>query len=237
MRAILLAAGRGRRLGQDLPKCLIEVGGKSLLARHLDAMSRAGITSLTVVVGYQRDVLEAELSKLPRPFPVDVIFNEHYETGSIESLHRAAHLLPEGAVVMDADVLYPVELLRRLVASEHEDCLLLDGRSKETGEERMMLGVRDGLVRTIARRVGPSWDLAGESVGFAKYGPHAGEVMKGVLAHEVGRGRVNQEYEAALDITLKERPFGFERVDGLAWTEIDFPEDVEKATALLQDLD
>lgn len=237
MRAILLAAGRGRRLNQDAPKCLVSVGGRTLLDRHVECMQDAGVTALTIVVGYRREMLEAALEPLRKragqALPIEVIFNENFETGSIESLHRAGARLAQGAIVMDADVFYPAELLGRLVASDHDNCVLLDGRSEETGEE-MMLGVKAGRVRTIARRVGPDWDVAGESVGFAKYGPDAGRVMQRVLDREVSEGRVNQEYEAALDITLKEVSFGFERVDDFPWTEIDFPEDVEKAQRLIE---
>ena len=90
---------------------------------------------------------------------------------------------------MDADVLYPAELLRRLVGSAHENCVLLDASSKETGEE-MMLGTRGGRVCTIARRVGSEWELAGESVGFAKVGREGGRVMKRILAEEIGMSEV-----------------------------------------------
>ncbi|MFT3774889.1 MAG: hypothetical protein QM820_56800 [Minicystis sp.] len=133
---------------------------------------------------------------------------------------------------MDADVLYPAALLRRLVTSAHENCVLLDGRSEETGEE-MMVGVREGRARSIARRVGPDWEFVGESVGFAKVGPEGGRVMKRLLDEEVSAGRLDQEYEAAMLRAFGEVPFGYERVDEFAWTEIDFEEDVVKARKLV----
>ena len=57
MHAIILAAGRGSRLGPDnpdgLPKCLLEFGGQSLIARHLDLLYRFGIRSMDLVLGYK----------------------------------------------------------------------------------------------------------------------------------------------------------------------------------------
>jgi choline kinase len=129
---------------------------------------------------------------------------------------------------MDADVLYPAEALSRLCRSRHPSCVLLDGRARETGEE-MMLAVSGGRVRRIARRVGPDWDLVGESVGFFKVDATGATALREVLEREVSEGRLDQEHEAGLDRALELVPFGFERVDDLAWTEIDFPEDLAKA--------
>jgi choline kinase len=235
MRAILLAAGRGRRLGSDSPKCLISIEGKTLLERHFVNLIESGVDRLTIVVGFQRGMIEEAVARLRGPLEIELVENERFTRGSIVSLHVAAHHLEGGGLWMDADVLYPAALLRRLVTSRHESCVLLDAGSEETGEE-MMLGVRGGRVLKIARRVGPDWDLVGESVGFAKVGPEGARVMQRLLAAEVGAGRLDQEYEAAMDRAFQEVPFGFERVDDLPWTEIDFEEDVEKARRLASSL-
>lgn len=233
MRAILLAAGRGRRLGSAEPKSLISIEGRTLLERHLVSMVEAGITALTIVVGFQKEMVAAAVDRLGvTSLSVELIENPRFVHGSIVSLQVAAHRLLDGAIWMDADVLYPAALLRRLVTSAHENCVLLDGRSEESGEE-MMVGVRDGRVRTIARRVGKDWDFAGESVGFTKVGPEGGRVMKRLLEEEVAEGRLDQEYEAAMLRAFAEVPFGHERVDDFAWTEIDFEEDIVKARKLV----
>lgn len=237
MRAILLAAGRGRRLGLNEPKCLVRVAGRALLDRHLENMTAAGITSLTVVVGFQQGAIRDALATLRPAMPVEVIENPRFERGSIVSLQVASHHLLAGAIWMDADVFYPPALLRRLVETAHDSAVLLDARSEETGEE-MMLGVLGGRVRQVARRVGKTapdgtpWELVGEAVGFAKAGPAGGAVLKRILDAEVAQDRLDQEYEAAMNLAFAETPFGYERVDELAWTEIDFKEDVEKAEKL-----
>jgi choline kinase len=96
----------------------------------------------------------------------------------------------------------------------------------------MMVATRGGRAVKIARRVGPGWDFAGESVGFAKVGPEGGRVMKRLLDEEVAAGRLDQEYEAAMDRAFAEVAFGHERVDDFPWTEIDFEEDVVRAREL-----
>jgi choline kinase len=241
VRAILLAAGRGRRLGIDGPKCLVPIAGKSLLERHLANMPEAGITALTIVVGFQQSMIRDELARLaPAIAPglaIELVENPRFVHGSIVSLQVASDRLLEGAIWMDADVFYPPALLGRLVATKHDSSVLLDARSDETGEE-MMLGTIAGRVHQIARRVGKTspdgtpWDVVGEAVGFAKAGPKGGAVLKRILDAEVEAGRLDQEYEAAMNTAFGETEFGFERVDDFAWTEIDFQEDVAKAEAL-----
>jgi choline kinase len=231
MRAVLLAAGRGRRLGSAEPKCLISIDDRTLLERHLANMAEAGITALTIVVGFEKERIIQALAGLHPAFPVELIENPRFVHGSIVSLQVAGERLLDGAVWMDADVLYPAALLGRLVASAHENAVLLDGRSEESGEE-MMVGVRAGRAVKIARRVGREWDFAGESVGFTKVGPEGGRAMKRLLDEEVAAGRLDQEYEAAMERAFAEVPFGHERVDDFAWTEIDFEEDVVKAQKL-----
>ena len=244
MRAVLLAAGRGRRLGSAEPKCLISIDDRTLLERHLANMVAAGISALTIVVGFEKERILAALAGLHPALPVEVVENPRFVHGSIVSLQVAASRLLEGAVWMDADVLYPAALLARLVASPHENAVLLDGRSEESGEE-MMVGVLAGRAVKIARRVGagpdaahpPSrWDFAGESVGFTKVGRAGGRAMKRLLDEEVAQGRLDQEYEAAMERAFAEVPFGYERVDDFAWTEIDFEEDVIKARELARAL-
>ncbi|WP_437943330.1 phosphocholine cytidylyltransferase family protein [Sorangium sp. So ce281] len=231
MRAILLAAGRGRRIGRDAPKCLISIEGKTLLERHLVNLTESGVTDLTIVVGFRHEMIEDALASLRPSLKIELVKNPRFTHGSIVSLHVAADRLSGGGLWMDADVLYPAALLRRLVSSPHENCLLVDASSEESGEE-MMVGVRAGRVLKIARRVGKDWDIAGETVGFAKVGPQGGRAMQRLLEEEVSAGRLDQEYEAAMDRAFQEVPFGIERVDDLPWTEIDFEEDVEKARRL-----
>jgi choline kinase len=238
--AVLLAAGRGKRLGSDGPKCLVEVAGTSLLERHLAHLAAAGIGRVTVVTGYAADQIEKALKEIDGRrgtaplLEITTRFNEQYVHGSIVSLQCAIDRLTDrGGLWMDADVLYPAALLARLVASPHGNCVLLDGRSSEQGEE-MMLAVKDDRVRRIARRVGSGWDLVGESVGFFKVDPNGAAAMKQVLDAEITAGRLDQEHEDGLTIALNDVTFGYERVDDLPWTEIDFPEDLEKAAALAQ---
>ena len=68
MRAIILAAGRGLRLqqpeDQQLPKCLLQFGGMSLLERHLRLLRSAGVEEVVLALGFRHELVEAELERL-----------------------------------------------------------------------------------------------------------------------------------------------------------------------------
>jgi choline kinase len=232
MTAILLAAGVGKRLlaaSGGRPKCLIEIGGRSLLVRLLAGLARAGVREAVVVTGFGADAVEAAVRVCGVDVRVRCVENPRYTEGAILSLWAARDTLRAGpALVMDADVLCAPAMLERLVRSRHANCFLLDGSAASTGEEQMLL-VRDGRVRDIVRGGAPGWEIQGESVGFLKLSAPAAALLETLLAARVGAGDTAIEHEEVYPDLLARVDVGFERVDGLPWTEIDFPEDVVRA--------
>ena len=231
MTAVLLAAGVGKRLlgkSGGRPKCLIEIGGRSLLGRLLDAFPAAGVRDVVVVVGFGEADVRAAVANPPAGLRVRCLTNPRYTEGAILSLWTAREALTGPVLVMDADVLCPPAMIARLVASPHPNCFLLDGSVTTTGEEQMLL-VRDGLVRNIVRGGAPGYELAGESVGFLKLSAPAALLLDELLEQRIAAGQTGIEHEEVYPELLARVEVGFERVDGMPWTEIDFPEDVERA--------
>jgi choline kinase len=129
---------------------------------------------------------------------------------------------------MDADVLCGADMVRLLVESKEPNCFLLDGGVESTGEEQMLL-VRGGRVRDIVRGGAPGFELAGESVGFLKLSAEAARILRELLDQRVAAGDTGIEHEEVYPELLARVSVGFERVDGMPWTEIDFPADVVRA--------
>ncbi len=242
---VILAAGRGQRLGggpTQPPKVLLEFGGKSLLQRHLELLEQAGAGPVTLVVGYRREAIEAELVRLGRAHAVRVIDNPHWRQGSAVSLDRAAAVLRSGdpVLLMDADVLYDRRLLERLLGSVHDNVLLLD-RAIEPGDEPVKICVcGESRIVDFAKRPEQAGDWHGESVGFFRLSPATAARLASVVRAQIEGGLWAAEYEAPIRTLIRDRDanasFGFEDVSGLPWTEIDFTEDVERAQALLPSL-
>lgn len=232
MRAILLAAGSGRRLQRPFPKCLVDVGGMTLLSRALRALATVGVTETWVVVGYRHDLITAELDRCPSSMSVLCVMNEAFLRGSVRSLWAAREAMSREVLVMDADVLFPVPMLRRLVQSPHGNCVLGDPRSSFTGEE-MMLTIHGNRVWDITRGVRDPSHVLGEGVGFYKLNESAAFALRGLLDDWIASGRDEEEYEEVFRVLFKSCVFGYELVADFPWTEIDFPEDITKAEQVI----
>ncbi len=235
-RALILAAGVGRRLGaggDHPPKALLRFGGASLLARHVEILREHGVRDITVVTGYREEDIRAELAATGGG--VSVVTNPDYRSGSVVSLHAGGAVMASGApvVLMDADVFYDPRLMGRLLDSTVQDCLLLD-REIEPGDEPVKICVAGGKIVDFRKKPEFAHEWHGESVGFFRLAPATAAALAARAADYVGSGRGGMEYEEPIrDLILAGAGgFGFEDISGLAWTEIDFPEDVAKAHAL-----
>jgi choline kinase len=229
--AIVLAAGVGKRLlgtSGGKPKCLIELAGRSLLARLLDGLAVAGVRDAVVVAGFGDAEVRAALAVPPPPLSVRCLTNPRFREGAILSLWTARAWLDREVLVMDADVLCAPALIVRLVRSPHASCFLLDATQENTGEEQMLL-VRDGLVRNIVRGGAPGYELMGESIGFLRLDPDGARLLRGLLDERVAAGQTGIEHEEVYPELLARIAVGYERVDGMPWIEIDFPDDVVRA--------
>src|SRR5688572_2121825 len=101
MKAIILAAGVGRRLGDSVaehPKCLLELRGRTLLDRMLDALSEAGVGDVTVVVGHLGEQIQTAVAGRRG---VRTVFNPEFRKGAILSLWTAREELDAAVLIMD----------------------------------------------------------------------------------------------------------------------------------------
>jgi choline kinase len=232
VKAIILAAGVARRLApltDRTHKCLLEVGGQPLLSRMLEALSGVGVRETVLVVGHFADQIRKVAGDKLGTMRLRYVENPDYTRGSALSLYAARAHLREPALVMDADVLFPREFLRRLVAATPPSAFLIDGGFQDTGEE-VKYYTRGDRVIALGKKVVPeSWDQVGEGVGFFKCGAEAGPELVRRLEQVIGEGDGLNEYEDALHLLVSERHVGWVDVTGLPWTEIDFAEDLRRA--------
>jgi choline kinase len=236
VRAILLAAGRGIRLQQpELPKCLLQFGGRTLLERHLRLLKRAGVGEIVLALGFRHEMVQAQLARwtdLPRP---EIVLNPRFELGSVLTLQAAAPALTRGGdvLVMDADVLYHEHIMRALVAGAPPVNRVLIDRDFEPGDEPVKVCVQGGVPIELRKRPAPGlrYDTIGESVGFFRFSEPGAARLAAILSDYAGSGRGDAPHEEAVRDLLRERSQVFEVADitGEPWIEIDFPADVERA--------
>jgi len=230
MRGVILAAGRGTRLNGtagDAPKCLLRVGGMTLLERQIGSLRRAGVHDIVVVVGCQADRVRQSCGP-----GVQYVENARFgETNSLYSLWTARSLLYRGFVVLNCDVLFHPGLLDDLLTASHDAALLVDYRADGQppfGDEEMKVKIRDGLVVDMAKTL-PSEDADGENLGIVKFGPLGAPVVIDILDRVVARGGLREWAPKAFRAFARQHPLHAIGAAGRPWIEIDFPEDYQRA--------
>ena len=236
MRAIMLAAGRGIRLhGAHPPKILLEFGGKSLLARHIEILQLYGITQLSLGVGYHRAKIDREIAFLGAEEFVKPTHNKDFNDGTSITLWKMRDQLccGEPVLLMDGDVLYDDRILGCLLDSGHENCLLLD-RDFTPGEEPVKVAVRNDVIVDFGKKIGTGFDFCGESVGFFWLSPSMAKAIIARIQSYLEQGHRDIPYENAIrDVmgTPSGSGFSFEDITGLPWIEIDYTSDIEQANS------
>jgi choline kinase len=251
MKAIIIAAGRGRRLGPEtaeIPKCMVEVGGRPILHRQLDALGAAGVTDFVVVRGYLGHRIAAP------GFPVRFIENSDWANNNVlASLMFAADEMNDGFVFSYSDIVFAPAYARQVAQCPADIALVIDrqwrqtyvGRLQHPISEAELASVKQANAGPVVDRVGKTVvsadDAVGEFIGLAKFSPSGGAALKRVWTEALAQGlgleqpfgrapRLRQAYLSDALNALADRgtPLAPVFVDG-RWREIDTEEDLSRA--------
>ena len=240
MRALILAAGRGsrmRQLGDERPKCLVELAGAPLLERQVAALRRGGIEKIGVVRGYRAEMLN---------FPGLTYFtNERWaDTNMVASLATAAEWLRSGPVIVSyADIFYRAELVRGLAATPGSLAISYDRLWRNLWARRFADPLSDaetfridaaGRLLEIGGKTARIEDIQGQYMGLLKFTPPAWTAVEELLAS------LDAALRDRLDMTgLLRRLLAGDAVhigtfgtDG-QWGELDNPQDAELYESML----
>ncbi|HEY6433200.1 MAG TPA: phosphocholine cytidylyltransferase family protein [Acetobacteraceae bacterium] len=233
MRAVILAAGRGSRMGQltaDSPKCLVTLAGKTLLDRQLAALSAGGATELGIVRGYRAEMLR-------RPGVVCFDNPRWDETNMVMSLAAAeAWLTTAPLIVSYGDIFYRRELVRALTAARGDLVITYDPSWYQLWSRRFEDPLSDaetfridgsGHLLEIGRKTHNPDAIQGQYMGLLKFTPSAWQKIAALLT------ALDPETCDHLDMTgLLRRllAFGYQ-IDTVCttgnWGEVDSPGDLD----------
>jgi choline kinase len=235
MKAFILAAGVSRRLyphTYNTPKCLLDVGGKPIIHYQLEALENLGITDVTMIVGYHREMLmEHVTSNFPK-LNFNFLTNHHYfETNTAYSVYLGRDILSaDDHVLMNADVVYPKALLEKTVNSKFTTALAVDAKACGREEVKIIDGGENKIV-AIGKDLIETQCL-GEFIGVAKLSKEFTGLFSESLEHLIDAGGVNDYFEAGIQPLLEKTNVHYEDVSEYPCLEIDFIEDLESAREL-----
>lgn len=174
MRAIIIGAGRGKRLmptTADTPKCFAEVHGRRILDWTVAAFEANGIDDICFIGGYQIDKVRAAYPQFT------FRQNSDWENNNIlASLFYAEDRMDAPFICCYSDILFTPEVVRRTLANQDEMAVVVDTdwlvryqeRTQHPPDDAEKVTVRDGVVTRIHRDVDPPM-AHGEYIGVAKF--------------------------------------------------------------------
>jgi len=242
MRALILAAGRGSRmgaLGDERPKCLIELAGRPLLDRQLAALRRGGVDEIGIVRGYRADVLEVP--------GLSCFENKRWtETNMVMSLVAAAPWLRSTPVIVSyTDIFYCSALVRGLVNAPGKLVISYDRAWRRLWMRRFSDPLWDaetfridasGELLEIGGKTRKIEDIEGQYMGLLKFTPTAWTGVEALLA------TLDQPTRDHLDITGLLRRLLAAKIISIStfgtdgqWGEIDNPADVDLYESMVRD--
>ena len=257
-RAILIAAGRGKRLGahtDEVPKCMVEVAGTPILGHVWKALASVGVTELVVIRGYRGDVLETFVRGLvPSATFVD---NHDWQSNNVllSLAHARAHL-ERATYLTYSDIVFSPGVARAAAQSTAEIGLVIDrefrtiyeGRTQHPLDEGEVADLMpDGSVARVGKRALPPEDAIGEYIGLTRLGERGAQIVARTLdaLAQRFRGREDEPFQRAaryqnayltdlwqelIDTGIRVDPV---LVDG-QWREIDTGQDLDRARGLLE---
>ena len=237
MKSVILAAGVSRRLyplTYEMPKCLMKVGDKAILDRQLKTLQSSKISEVIIVVGYYRELIVDYVKSHYNDLNVKFVINHHYfETNTAYSLKLCNDFINnEPFILMNADVLYPKEVLTRVINSNYNTVLAVDIKPCGREEVKVIEGEGNRIV-AIGKELIEDNSL-GEFIGVAKFSKNISSKFMNSLDRLISSGGNSDYFEAAIHPLMSEHDIYYEDISDLPCIEIDFVEDLEKAQKLVK---
>lgn len=235
MKSVILAAGvsaRLRPLTDNTPKCLLKIGGKTILERTLDNLLAYNLDDIIIVTGYLEEQIKSFVKRYYPKLNVTYIFNEQYDiTNNIYSLWMTKDLVMNNEMLlMDSDILFDKKILELLIKSKYQNCLALRSDHKLSDEEIKVRLNSDKSIAEISKTV----DLkhaVGESIGIEKFSSEFTKKLFEILDRKIlVENKVKVFYEAAFQDAINDgnKIYAVD-IGSLKCIELDFAEDIERA--------
>jgi len=237
MKALILAAGvssRLRPLTASVPKCLLDIGGGTILGLTIENLIANGIGDIVIVTGYRGDQVRSYVSDSFPALDVRFVANERFDTtNNSYSLSLAEPAVAgEEVVLLDSDIVFDSRIIGLLLRSGRDSCLAMS-RHGVLGDEEIKVALSPGgAVVRIGKDVPPG-EAAGESIGIEKMSREFLSTVYRMLRRLFRDGKnMNLFYEEAFQEAIRAGSMMYAvDVGTLGCIEVDTAADLEAARA------
>ena len=245
-KALIIAAGLGSRLKkhtENLPKCMLDFGGKTLLQRQLDAYKKCGIKDISLIRGYKKEKINYK--------GIKYFENTEYKNNNIlNSIFYAEKIINGNIIISYSDILFDSSVVERTLNSDHDISVVVDidwrgyyvGRKDHPiSEAENIIFNSNNEVEKIGKINTGNEEVHGEFIGMIKLSNRGTEIFKEHF-HRLKKIYWNKPFQRAktfqkayltdfiqelVDIGIKVHCVIIES----GWKEIDTVEDYKKALA------
>jgi choline kinase len=238
MKAIILSAGQGSRLGHlvdDRPKCLIDFNGRTLLDRQLDTLAANGVEDAVVVTGFHDELVNAAIAARSGGPRVTTIFNPFYKVAdNTGSLYMAREALSGDCLVWNGDTLVSDTLMARVVANDRPGiCVTVDRKAGGYDDDDMKVVEDDGRLKAIGKRI--AGGVNAESIGLLAFRGGGAETFRAAIesAMRTAEGTTIWYLRVIHHLAQMSEVWTLD-IAGEEWGEVDFPPDVAAARAMCE---
>lgn len=236
-KAVILSAGQGSRLlplTAERPKCLVDFSGRSLLAWQIETLFAAGIKHIDVVTGFMTGLVEAELDRLRRPeLTLTVRFNPFYKVAdNLGSCWIARETMDRDFLILNGDTLVSGEIVARvLAAAAWPITVTVDVKPNYDSDDMKVSRAGDRLL-AIGKTLSAAQSNA-ESIGFLAFRGDGVALFRNTVEEYMRTpAGVENWYLKIIDALAPTSKVGTVSIEGMAWAEVDFLNDIEIATRL-----
>jgi len=242
MQAIVLAAGKGSRLGKytkDNTKCMLEINGQTLIVRLLEQLSRVGVKKVILVVGYKKENLIRHIGNAYKGIDIEYVVNSVYNTtNNIYSLFLAKdYLLKEDTLLIESDLIFEDKIFERLLNDNRKTLAVVDSYKSWMDGTVVKLDDQDNITSFIPKKFF-NYDEVNDyykTVNVYKFSKEFSQntYVPFLEAYSKALGN-NEYYEQVLRVVakLENQELRALRLDGEKWYEIDDVQDKSNAEVI-----
>ena len=237
-RAVILGAGQGSRLlplTEDLPKCLLDLEGRSMLEWQLRGLAEVGVREAVIVTGFRSDRVEAALQTIAPPGLVArTLYNPFYKVAdNLASCWMARAELRGSCLLLNGDTLFEPAIARRLIEAPASPITLTIDRKPRYDDDDMKVSTEGERLLAVGKKL-PAAEVNGESIGFSRFQGDGAALF----VAEIERTMRTKEGTALWYLSAMNRlaqsgaDVRVVSIEGLDWGELDFVADLAPARAL-----
>lgn len=233
MKAIILAGGQAKRLRpltDNTPKCLLKVGGKSIIDYQIENLIDAGVEDIIFVLGFQADKITTHLSENFPDIKFTFIINNVYaSTYPSYGLWMAKEYFEDGFLYLNADVICDRSIIKGIINCEHESVTAIQDTPWDEEEVNVIIDNKTSKVNEMGKHISKSL-CNGEFIGVTKISDEFSKELKKVLDDFVSREEYKKFAADAINLTIQRGSTMFAyNIGSLQAIEIDTIEDLENA--------